>query len=130
MNIEDYYIGLSGGFIILYFLGMGILRTASLDLHVYDTYYILDVSSISLLLLVISIADVVAYKILRFSFGQLPQFLSIAQLVCTILFFAVTLFLTLSRTFVRTNEFIVIVSMFLISQLLLIAIYFGSRKAS
>jgi len=128
VNIEDIYIGLSGVFIILYFLGMGILRRASLDLHFYDSYYVFGLSFISLLLLLAAIIDVVAYKIIRFSFGQLPKFLTMAQFICTLFFFAIILFLTLSRTFVRTYELIAISSTFLISQLLLVAIYFTSTK--
>ena len=130
MRIEDLYIGFSAIFVVLYFFGMRTAKTSSLTINFYDSYYVLNISFISLLLLLVAVVDAVVYKILRLSMGgELSSAMSIVQFICTICFFALMMALTFSGTFIRTSSLLAIVVSFLISQLLLIGVYFSSAKA-
>ena len=129
MKLEDLYVAIGAILIALYFLGMGLLKTASLTVHVYDTYYVLNISFISLTLLLVAIVDVTAYKIFRISFPELSSYLSIAQVICTVLFFILMLLFAFFRTFINTySQLTILVVTFVVSQLLLFEVYFSSSK--
>ena len=123
MKFENVFLVVGGFLIILYFIAEN-FKSPSFNLHLYDTYYVINLSAICGGLLVISILDFVAYKFLRFQFGNPQSQLMILQITFALLFFGFMILSPFLRKPLKDSYILFEFVLLVVSQTLLLFTYF------
>jgi hypothetical protein len=131
MKIENLLIGLGAILVILLILAKLVFVTASLEIHLYDTYYIINGVHVIVFCLLVAILDFIGYKLIRYRLRELNTWISVLQIGSLILFFGLILLIWLEQQegdYFQSSIPIWALTLLILSQLLLIVHSFLPKK--
>jgi len=131
MKNENLLIGLGAILVILLILAKLVFVTASLEIHLYYTYYIISAVHVIVFCLLVTILDFIGYKLIRYRLRELNTWISVLQIGSLILFFGLILLIWLEQQkgdYFQSSIPIWALSLLILSQLLLIVHLFLPKK--
>jgi len=131
MKIENLLIGLGAILVILLILAKLVFVTASLEIHLYDTYYIINGVHVIVFCLLVAILDFIGYKLIRYRLRELNTWISVLQIGTLNLFFGLILLIWLEQQredYFQSSIPIWALTLLILSQLLLIVHSFLPKK--
>jgi heme/copper-type cytochrome/quinol oxidase subunit 1 len=130
MKVENLLIILVSILVILLVLSVTLLGAASLDIHLHDTYYVINISHVVGFCLIITLIDFLLYRLIGYKPGRWNNWISLLQF-----FFLVLFFLCMSYLFVKQQEswyfqssLLIWATLSLLLSKILLAVYFFLPK--
>ena len=129
MKIKNLFLGLAAILTIFLILSVTVLKDASLDIHLYDTYYIISATHVFIFCLVMAMTNFVLYKIIGYKPGGLNNTIAFLQFGLFVLFIAMLFWLWLSPqgSYFQSALLVWAFFSFILSELLLALYYFLPR---
>jgi len=97
MRIKNLFTGIVALLIISFIFSLTVFKTASLDIQLYDTYYIVGCAYVSLFILIVSNINLLLYKLKSHQPGILNKWFCIFPIIFFLFFFTILCFVWVNQ---------------------------------
>jgi hypothetical protein len=130
MKIKKLFFGLTAILAIFLILSATLLKGATLDIHLHDTYYIISTTHVLIFCLVMAITNFLAYLIIGYKPGTLNNTIAFLQFGLFVLFIMILSWswVNQQRLYFQSSILAWAFITFILSELLLALYYFLPRQ--